>query len=920
MRKLFFLFTFCAGVLAAQAQTFSNGLTNSGTTGAGAIVKLGGPLTAATTVDLTTFSLLFKSTAQANLFNILPSGNIGVGIPTPLSSLHLKAGSATIAPLIFSATVPLAAAKLTTPIAGAMEFDGVSLYFTPTTVLGQKIIAYADLSNLSGGFVPVTKGGTGLVASTPGGILYGAAVANTTAFTAAGTSGSLLTSGGAAAPTWTTPATLIANNAWALTGNTATIPGTQFIGTTDAQRIVFKTGGVEQATILAASGNVGIGLAAPTALVHIKAGTATNAPFKLTSSGTGVFLTTAAAGAMEYDGTNLYFTPVATRKTIAFNDFSNMTGGTAGQVLTSAGTTLAPTWSTLSAGGGWSLLGNATTNPTTNFIGTTDAQRLVFRTANVEQVTILPTSGNVGIGIAAPLHKLDVLGNIRFSGALLTTVATNPGGTTGQVLTSTGSATAPIWTTIAGGTDATKLAILNNLSDLNNVTTARTNLGLGNVDNTSDINKPIATATQAALNLKANLASPTFTGTPVFPGASIPNTALANNSITIGTTNIALGATVPTLAGLTSVTSTAFVGALNGNATTATTATNIVGGVAGAILYQTGVGATGMSAVGTSGYVLTSGGAGAPTWTAATALPSNAWSLLGNAGTNPNAATNSNFIGTTDLQRLVFKTNSIEQATILSGGNVGIGTATPTNALHVEKNANTNVGALVINSNTGGSAAATLTVGSSTTLDQAMYLYYGGTGNTVLGSLKANLVAASGTTGGMNVGVLANAPLSFGTNSNTRMMILGNGNIGIGTTAPSEKLDINGNIYTNGKILIGQLNTAAVAPYALAVNGSAIFTKATVKLNANWPDFVFEPTYNLPTLSQVEAYITKHKHLQGVPSATEVKEKGIDLGDNQTILLKKVEELTLYMIELNKKVEILAKENEALKKKVNGDK
>jgi hypothetical protein len=145
------------------------------------------------------------------------------------------------------------------------------------------------------------------------------------------------------------------------------------------------------------------------------------------------------------------------------------------------------------------------------------------------------------------------------------------------------------------------------------------------------------------------------------------------------------------------------------------------------------------------------------------------------------------------------------------------------------------------------------------------------------------------------------------------------GKIGIGTSTPTEKLDVNGNIYTNGKILIGQLNTAAVAPYALAVNGFAIFTKATVKLNANWPDYVFEPTYNLPTLSQVEAYITKHKHLQDVPSAAEVKEKGIDLGDNQTILLKKVEELTLYMIELNKKVEVLAKENEVLKKKVNGD-
>lgn len=533
-------------------------------------------------------------------------------------------------------------------------------------------------------------------------------------------------------------------------------------------------------------------------------------------------------------------------------------------------------------------------------------------------------NGKIGVGTTTPAEKLDVVGNLRFSGALM---PNGDAGTTTNALylKSAGPNAPPTWAAIAGGSGTvTGVTATNNPgqtwvispSPIPNINLTLTSaaVGLGNVTNES----------------KATMFnSPTFTGTPVFPSLSIPTAALANNSINIGTTNIALGGTATSLAGLTSVISTSFVGALTGNATTSTTATNIVGGVAGAIPYQTGLGTTGISAVGTNGYVLTSGGAGAPTWTSIPAATTTAWGLLGNIATNPNAATNPNFIGTTDAQRLVFRTNNIEQATILPSGNVGIGITTPTNALHIDKNANTNIGALIINPNTGGSAAATLTVGSSTALDQAMYLYYGGTGNTVLGSLTANLVAASGTTGGMSVSVLANAPLSFGTNSSTRMSILGNGNIGIGTSAPSQKLEVkDGNILTNqniyassatSRVLIGDMTGLNTGTHALAVNGTALFTKATVRLTGTWPDYIFEPTNKLPTLSQVEEYITKHKHLEGVPSAAEVKEKGIDLGDNQTILLKKVEELTLYMIELNKKVEVLAKENEELKKKVNGD-
>ncbi len=142
---------------------------------------------------------------------------------------------------------------------------------------------------------------------------------------------------------------------------------------------------------------------------------------------------------------------------------------------------------------------------------------------------------------------------------------------------------------------------------------------------------------------------------------------------------------------------------------------------------------------------------------------------------------------------------------------------------------------------------------------------------------------------------------SYANGPQSRMVIDNLGNLGVGTNTPNAKLDVNGNIFSNGKILVGTTDLTKAGTHSLAVNGSAIFTKALVKLNTNWPDYVFEPSYPLLNLSEVESYLLANKHLPGVPSAVEVADKGIDLGDNQAILLKKVEELTLYAIEANKK-------------------
>lgn len=105
-----------------------------------------------------------------------------------------------------------------------------------------------------------------------------------------------------------------------------------------------------------------------------------------------------------------------------------------------------------------------------------------------------------------------------------------------------------------------------------------------------------------------------------------------------------------------------------------------------------------------------------------------------------------------------------------------------------------------------------------------------------------------------------------------RMRITSAGNIGIGTPSPSAKLSVNGNISTK-KIIVTQLD---------------------------WSDYVFDKEYKLRSLSSLEEYINQHKHLPEIPSAKEVEENGISIGDNQALLLKKIEELTLYIIELKK--------------------
>ena len=85
---------------------------------------------------------------------------------------------------------------------------------------------------------------------------------------------------------------------------------------------------------------------------------------------------------------------------------------------------------------------------------------------------------------------------------------------------------------------------------------------------------------------------------------------------------------------------------------------------------------------------------------------------------------------------------------------------------------------------------------------------------------------------------------------------------------------------------------------------------------SGWADFVFDSSYRLPALSAVENYIRREHHLPGMPSTAAVEREGVDVGENQAALLKKVEELTLYSIKQDHEIETLKNEVEELKKMI----
>lgn len=240
------------------------------------------------------------------------------------------------------------------------------------------------------------------------------------------------------------------------------------------------------------------------------------------------------------------------------------------------------------------------------------------------------------------------------------------------------------------------------------------------------------------------------------------------------------------------------------------------------------------------------------------------WNITGNSGTN----SSNNFIGTTDNQPLVLKSNNIESLRIKPNGNVGIGATNPDAKLHVAQ-VNTNSQNLVVGKftsfgPTGGSAMISLG--------------YHTTANLELNSTYTGIGFRYGSYGDFNIENDFQSPIygaiNFIANKKVQLAIKPNGNA----------------------LLQGKFEAKEV--------------KVTLTPTA---DFVFDEKYDLPKLEEVEKHIKEKKHLPEIASAKVMEKEGVNVGEFQIKLLQKIEELTLYSIDQNKQIKQQAEQLKHLK-------
>jgi hypothetical protein len=350
----------------------------------------------------------------------------------------------------------------------------------------------------------------------------------------------------------------------------------------------------------------------------------------------------------------------------------------------------------------------------------------------------------------------------------------------------------------------------------------------------------------------------------------------------------------------------------------------------------------------------------------------NGWSLTGNATAVAGvkaAATSESFIGTPAGIPLNFKIGGVTAGVLYSntnlflgyqsglsgvgGGSYNVGIGAQTLASLTTGNTNTAVGSGALQSNTtgnlnmaiGGLSLNNNTIGVSNVAlgHAAMNKNISGGNNVALGkdalfntNGSFNIGIGSGaltalTTGNRNtvVGVYAGGVNSYGSSNTFIGYMAGYNETGsnklyianTNTTTPLLYGDFSARFLSIGDVPVAKRDAVANSgQYSLIVEKGILSEKLKVALKTSddWADYVFEPEYKakMMSLEEVEKFTLENKHLPNVPSAAELVEKGLDFNETSRMFMEKIEELTLYIIELNKEVKALKLENKDLKEKL----
>ncbi|PWH84769.1 hypothetical protein [Brumimicrobium oceani] len=304
--------------------------------------------------------------------------------------------------------------------------------------------------------------------------------------------------------------------------------------------------------------------------------------------------------------------------------------------------------------------------------------------------------------------------------------------------------------------------------------------------------------------------------------------------------------------------------------------------------------------------------------------------------TQGNTADSTSFIGTTNASSLILRSNDVERMRISESGNVGIGVDNPQTALDVEgdiqltgdiifkgyEDLQDPVNRFLMIDKTGKSTSVKMKEMKAFMSWEDCYdiqdqiTFNGETGTTtiVAGTYASWAPRIQGTKSILYTGSECPAWVGIGTDlPMTKLDVIGAGRFTKGVKIGEQHIEKSG-LYIENYINSNGSNTTYFdhlimvkdesGGKLLQLNNDGLLRAREIKVDLEaWPDYVFEEGYNLIPLNKVKSFIEENGHLPNVPSAQEIEADGVNLGEAAKTSMEKIEELTLYLLEINDKVE-----------------